>query len=266
MMIERKVNIRKDLGQVEGLISRLISIGQEFGTMDSRWSHMKNNEDFERVYAIVETQKKHSIEEVYATGRDMALFMSDALQSINVDFTTYPSLTSIIDRFKDTWIDSDLNKIKTEGEEAHEGLGLNNWAFRQILIMFEDQINLAKAVKQTLNLLKDSDLYKLENETLVKENSSNIININNVTNSNISVSSDNTSQEIKQSRGVFIKIIEAVESSDIEDKDQLIMATKEMEDAARCGNIAGAYKNFIALASNHMGIIAPFIPALSVLL
>lgn len=266
METKNTVNIRKDLEQVEGLISRLISIGQEFAAMDSRWSHMKNNEDFERVWSIDDKQKKYSLEEVYATGRDMALFMSDALQSINVDFTTYPSLTSIIERFKGTWIDSDLNKIKTDGEKAHEELGTNNWSFRQMLVMFEGQINLAKTVKQTLKLLKESDLYKLEKGTLVKDNNQSSINISNVTNCNIAVSSDKTSQKIQQSGDVFIKIIEAIESSDIENKDKLITATREMEAASRAGSIADSYKNFIAIAANHMSIIAPFIPALSALL
>ena len=258
--------IRKDLQEVEGLISRLISIGQAYHEMDSRWSHMKNNEDFERVWTIDDQQKKNSIEEVYADGRDMAMFMSDALRSINFDFTTYPTLTSIIERFKDTWIDLDLNKIKSEGEKAHKELGLNLWSFRQMLGMFADQIYLANTVKKTLGLLKESDLYKLENGIPMKDKNQGSVNITNVANSNIAVSSHKTSQHIAQSGDVFIKIIEAIESSDIDNKEELITAAREMEVASRAGNIAETYKNFIALAANHMTIIAPFIPALSALL
>lgn len=260
------MKIRKDLQEVEGLISRLISIGQEFRALDDRWSHMKNNEDFSRVWAIKDQSKKYAIEEVYATGRDMALFMSDALQSINFDFTTYPTLTSIIDRFKGTWIDSDLNKIKSEGEQSHKDLSLDLWSFRQMLEMFEDQINLASIVKQTLELLKNSDLYNLENGIPMKDKSQSTVTISNVTNSNIAVDSHKTTQHIDQSGEVFIKIIEAIQSTEIDNKEELIAAAKEMEVASRAGNITEAYKNFIALAANHMTVIAPFLPALTTFL
>jgi len=266
MVNESDITIRKDLQEVEGLISRLISIGQEFGAMDDRWSHMKNKEDFSRVWSIEDKQKKYAIEEVYATGRDMAFFMSDALQSINSDFTTYPTLTSIIERFKGTWIDADLNKIKSEGELSHEDLGLNLWSFRQMLVMFEDQINLAATVKRTIELLKNSDLYKLENGMPMKDKNQSTVTISNVSNSNIAVDSIKTTQHIDQSGEVFIKIIEAIESSEIDIKDELIAATREMETASRAGNIAEAYKKFIQLAANHMTIIAPFLPALTALL
>ncbi|WP_148307638.1 hypothetical protein [endosymbiont of unidentified scaly snail isolate Monju] len=266
MANESEMTIRKDLQEVEGLISRLISIGKEFSAMDDRWSHMKNKEDFSRVWSIEDQQKKYAIEEVCATGRDMPLFMSDALQSINFDFTTYPTLTSIIERFKGTWIDSDLNKIKSEGEQAHKDLGLNLWSFRQMLGMFDDQINLASTVKQTLELLKNSDLYKLGNGLPMRDKSPSSVNINNVTNSNIAIDSHKTTQHIDNSGEVFIKIIEAIESSDIDIKKELIEATREMEAASRAENIADAYKNFIALAANHMSIIAPFLPALTALL
>jgi len=263
---ESEMTIRKDLKEVEGLISRLISIGEEFIAMDDRWSHMKNREDFSRVYSIEDRQKKRDIEETYATGRDMAIFMSGALQSINFDFTNYPTLTSIIDRFNGTWIDSDLNKIKSEGEQSHKDLGLNLWSFRQMLVMFQNQIDLASSVKKTLELLKHSDLYKLENGIPMKDKNESTVTISNISNSNIAVDSHKTTQHIVQSGEVFIKIIEAIESSSIDNKEELISATKEMEVASRSGNIAETYKNFIVLAANHMAVITPFLPALTTLL
>ena len=157
------MDIRKDLHQVEGLISRLLSIGKEFQEMDSRWSHMKNNEDFERIHDIKDLSKKHKIEDVYGIGRDMALFMSEALLTINSDFSTYPTLTSIINRFNDTWIDQDLSNVVPEAKKAQKELEFRSWALQQMYGMFEEQLKLNKAVKQTLNLLKESDLYKQEN-------------------------------------------------------------------------------------------------------
>ena len=111
--------IRKDLEQVKGPISRLISIGKEFETLDSRWSHLKNYEDFSKVWQIEDPSKKNKIEEVYNTGRDIAGFMSLMLQTINTDFSTYPTLTAIIDKFNDTCIDKDLSNIPAEAKKAH---------------------------------------------------------------------------------------------------------------------------------------------------
>jgi hypothetical protein len=157
------ITIRKDLQSVEALISRLLSLGKEFEAMDSRWVHMKHEEDFEKIWMLEDKSKQYKIENVYAKGRDMGLFMTKALFTINYDFSTYPTLTAIIDRFKDTWIDQDLSGINAEAKEAHDSLGLDNWAFNQMLGMFDDQIELGKAVRQTLNLLKNTGLYKQEN-------------------------------------------------------------------------------------------------------
>ncbi len=165
--------IRNDLSQVENLISRLISIGEEFEAMDDRWSHMKNREDFDKVYLIEEQSKKHEIEEVYATGRDIAIYMSEALQRINADFTTYPNLSSIIKHFEGTWVYSDLSEIIEKAKKSHTELNLNLWSFNRMLEMFNDQLNLLTVVKQTLNLLKNSNLYKIENGVEIMSNESN---------------------------------------------------------------------------------------------
>jgi len=259
------VKIRGDLKEVEHLIIRLISIGKEFEKKDSEWSHLKNKEDFDKIYRIDDFSKRSKLEKIYADGRDMALYMSEALQTINTDFTEYPSINSIIERFQKSWVYDDLNPTIEEAKNASSELQLNNWSFRQMLGLFEDQTNLLKAISNTLDLLKNSDLYKQENgEKMPKKNQS--INFGNVTNSNINLNSNNVSQTNISINEIFDKIIETIENSKIENKSEIIQATKEMESGLKKGSFAEAYKNFISLAADHITILAPFLPALSNLL
>lgn len=259
------MEIRGDLKEVSGLISRMISIGREFSSKDSTWSHLRNKEDFEKVYRIPDFEKRTKMERIYADGRDMALFMSDALQAINRDFSKYPTLTKIIDSFQNTWVYEDLAPILNEAKKAAEDLNFNNWAFSQMLYTFEEQAELLKAVAETLAGLKRSDLYKQENgEEVTKQTTS--IHFGDVTGSNISLNSQNVNQSIKSKNEVFNEIIEAIEASDIPNKEELIAATNDMATEAESGSITNSYKKFIALAADHMTVFAPFLPALANLL
>lgn len=167
---EGKMKIRGDLKEVEALITRMISIGNEFERMDSNWSHMKNNEDFSQIHKIEDLGKKSKLERIYADGRDMALFMSEALQSINYDFSEYPTLNIIVERFKDTWVYTDFTPIIEEANNTKDELGFNNWAFDQMISMFKKQVNLLQVISQTIDILKKSDLYKQESgEEMTKQ-------------------------------------------------------------------------------------------------
>ena len=267
IVVESYMTIRPDLKEVEGLISRLLSIGEEYRTKDQWWSHLKNNEDWGRnIWSIDDGVKKAMIERIYCDGRDMELFLSEALCAINYDITTYPTLTSIIARFDNTWINQDLESVLVVAIEAHDSLELNCWAFSQMVTTYREQMALGDVVNQTLGLLKNSNLYKQENGIPMEKDTPNIT-IGDISNSNIAIQSDNASQSIEINNAVFDGLIEAIKSSDIENKEPLITSAEEMKAINSSGNsIAGSYKNFIAQAANHMTIIAPFIPALSALL
>ena len=259
------MKIRGDLKEVDHLIERLISIGSEFARKDSNWSHLKNNEDFEKVYGISDFSKRAKIERIYCDGRDMAGFMADALRTINSDFTEYPTLNSIIERFQNTWSRDDLEPIIQEAKNAASELQFDNWAFEQMLSTLEEQLKLLDATSKTLEMLKTSDLYKLENgETMTKENNS--IKFGDVTNSNINFNSSNVSQSVTANYEVFSKIIEAIESSEITNKDELISATRTMEEESKTGPIASSYKNFMSLAADHLTVFTPFLATLSTFL
>ena len=191
--------------------------------------------------------------------------MSDALVSINYDITTYPTLTKIIERFKTTWVYNDLETILQEAIDAHNSLELNCWAFDQMVSTYREQMALADVVKQTLNLLKESKLYKQENGLPMEKETPNI-SIRNISNSNVAISSENTEQSIAINEAIFDDLLEAIKSSDIEHKEPLITAAEEMKNAHASGAIGESYKKFISIAANHMTLVAPFIPALSALL
>ncbi|MDH0144136.1 hypothetical protein [Aquipseudomonas alcaligenes] len=259
------MSIRGDLKEVEALISRLISIGGEFRAKDKWWAHLKNGEDYNKVWRIQDQAKKIKIEKIYCDGRDMELFMSEALESINFDFTRYPTLTSIIEKLTNTWISQDLETPLSEAIKAHEELGLNNWAFGQMCATFQEQIELAKVVKQTLEHLKESTLYKVENNLPVKTDNP-TISISNITNSNIALNSNNAAQNINANEELFAKLIDAIKASEIQNKEPLVSAAEEMQLEAQSGSIFNSYKKFMALAADHMTVVSPFIPLLTALL
>nr|WP_300311585.1 hypothetical protein [Halomonas sp.] len=259
-------DIRGDFKEVEGKIARLLAIGEEFHGKDRDWAHMKNNEDWERnLHKILDDRKRSFFERIYSVGRDMGLFMSDALLSINYDVNTYPTLTCVIDRFNGSWIDSDLMPVIEEAKKVHEEYELNCWAFKQMVVMFKDQMRLAQVVRSTLNSLKESDLYKLENGIPVNNKTSNI-SISNVSGSNISVESSNVNQHIEGTDAIFADLMTAIDEADIDQKEALKICVEEMRSARGASGFAAAYKQFMTSAANHMTVVAPFIPALSALL
>lgn len=258
-------SVRNDLRDVEGLISRLLSIGETFRRNDQDWSHMKNKEDWHRIDRADDGRKKVQIERIYSDGRDMAFFMSDALCAINYDFMKYPTLTSIVEGFKSTWVYSELEPMLAAGRAAHEELELNNWAFSQMAVLFQGQIDLANAVRQTLDMLRATDLYKLENGLPVEKDKGGVT-IQHVSNSAISVHSSGVTQTVTSDSSVFAELVKALQASHIEERDQLVGLVEEMSKQHGGGTFVSAYKRFMEAAATHMTVIAPFLPALTALL
>lgn len=259
-------NIRVDFKKVEWQVARLLTIGEEFRGKDRDWAHLKNKEDWERnLHKILDGRKRSFFERIYCDGRDMGLFMSDALLSINYDISTYPNLTCVIDRFNGSWIDSDLNPVIEEATKVHDEYELNCWAFNQMVVLLKEQMRLAQVVRGTLNLLKESDLYKLENGIPVNTKTSNI-SISNVFGSNISVESSSVNQQIEGTDAIFADLMAVIDAADIDQKEALKECVEEMKKAQGSSGFGAAYKRFMTSAADHMTVVAPFIPALSALL
>lgn len=259
-------NIRGDFKDVEGQIARLLTIGEEFRSKDRDWSHMKNKEDWGRnLYKITDGRKRAVFERIYNDGRDMGLYMSEALCSVNYDITTYPTISSVIEELDGSWVDSNLDPIVEGAKEVVLEYQLNCWAFDQMVVLFKDQQRLAKVVRDTLELLKDSNLYKLENGIPVDKKTTNV-KISNVTGSNISVASSNVNQKIEGTDAIFADLLAAIDKANIEQKDALIESVADMQKVQGTPGFSDAYKRFMAAAANHMTVFVPFLPALAGLL
>lgn len=259
-------DLRADLKEVDAQISRLLAIGEAFRSKNRDWSHLKNKEDWGRnIYQIQDGLKQAKVERIYCDGRDMAGFMADALLSINFDITRYPTLTSIIERFKGGWVYSDLDPVVEEAQRIHEELNLNCWAFNQMVSTFKEQQNLAKVVRQTLDQMKNSDLYKRENGLPIENNTQNV-SFGDVIGSNISVGSRNVSQSIKDSAAVFSQLKEVIQAANIEDKKPILQAVEKMENTHGTSGFIQAYQQFMSFAADHITVFTPYLTALAALL
>lgn len=259
-------DVRLDLKEVDAQISRLLAIGEAFRSKDRDWSHLKNKEDWGRnIPQIQDGLKKAKFERVYCDGRDMAGFMADALLSINFDITRYPTLTSIIERFKGGWVYSDLDPVVEEAQRIHEELRLNCWAFNQMVSTFKEQQNLAKVVSQTLDHMKESNLYKRENGLPMEMNTPNV-SFGDIIGSNIAIGSSKISQSIKDSSVVFSQLKEAIQAADINDKKSLQQAVEKMESTYGTSGFVQAYQQFISFAADHIAVFSPYLTALAALL
>lgn len=98
------MEIRKDLISAELFLNRLIEYSRVFNNYNVKdWSHLKNREDYDRIYNL-SYEERSDIEEVYGTGRDIAVHMSSKLQAFNYA-DQYPTITSYINSFKGGWLD-----------------------------------------------------------------------------------------------------------------------------------------------------------------
>lgn len=157
------MEIRKDFEEVSSYIARLLSFSKEFSEHDKFWSHLKNQEDFRLVSRVPHTER-YKVEALYSTGRDMAIYMEGTLAEINYDFSRFPTLTSVVEGFVGTWVfgnyDEQIPEIAVEVCKKND---VRLWSVEQMYALFKKQEKVLAAIRVTLNLLKSSNLYKLEN-------------------------------------------------------------------------------------------------------
>lgn len=238
------------------------------------WSDLCNKQDYDNIY-ILEYKDRNLLEEIYCTGRDLANHMSFKLEAFN-RANDFPTLTSYIDSFSSGWL-TEIDKLVDISQKAKEKckeLGSYPLAIKMMIVLFDKQIELLKSVQQTLDIMKTSDLYKIENgefDMSSKETShtTNITNISNVSGKVNFKSTDNsTNIELSKVDQVFSDIANAIEKSAIEpsEKENLHDLVADLQTSYTEGNYKTKYKEFIESVASHIGIISPFLPALSNLL
>lgn len=84
-------------------------------------------------------------------------------------------------------------------------------------------------------------------------------------NSRVNIGSTDNSANVVSRGDLFADIGSALQNNvqDPAQRDALLAATERMKNTVRTPDFGDAYQKFISLAADHMGLIGPFIPALS---
>ena len=266
------MNIRKDFESVATFIHRLVGLGEQFSRYNNEdWPHLKNREDFQKIYRLP-NEERYQLEELYAKGRDCAIFMGSRLREFN-DVGQFPSLAEYVDSFDRTWVNERddhqafLKKIK----EITDSLEHSPWAVRRMIDVFDDQLRLLASVRKTLDLLKQTNLYKIEKgeAPVEKESSITIGHIGGKVNINSTDNSTNILTNISiDSSSIFSGLTDAISNASIEEnqKAQLLAKVEELQQAEGTEGFVQKYKEFMQNAANHMAVISPFVPALTALI
>lgn len=264
------MEIRKDLDSVAPYISRLLSIGEEFRTFDKDWSHLKNQEDF-RFVSMVPYEKRHKVEAVYADGRDMAIYMYDALLSINSDFNRYPTVTAIVEAFKNTWVYGSYDpEVPNVAKEVCAKHNVDLWSISQMVALFKKQEQLLEVVRVTLRILENSDLYKMENGIPIMKQEANI-QVSGNSGSSININSSEATASVTTNYNeptIFSEMISAIKSNMLDNTTEKVLIDNVQALAAshQSGGFKEAYKDFMQNVSAHITVFSPFIPDLAALL
>lgn len=265
------MDVRKDFEEVSPHISKLLSFSRNFHENDSLWSHLKNKEDFKFISKIPHT-KRYKVESLYSTGRDMAIYMAETLAEINYDFSKFPTLTSVVEGFDNSWVfgnyPEDIPDIAIQTCKEND---VNLWSVDQMCHLFRKQEKLLSAIRVTLNILKYSNLYKLENGIEIMSEKNQIINVSGISTSSININSNNAVAAVSQTYNepsIFSEMVNAIKDAglDSETEKELIDNTQALIGAHENGYFSKAYKDFMQNISAHITIFTPFLSGLAALL
>lgn len=267
---EQDVKVRQDLESVAPHISRLLNIGLEFYNHDKDWVHLKNEEDFKLIFRLP-SEKRYKVEAVYSTGRDMAMYMGSSLLEINTDFGRYPTLTSIIEHFKESWVYGGYSpEILDEAQKTCTDHDIELWSVGQMIKLFLRQEKLLEAVRSTFEMLKRSDLYREENGEIILKNEASIT-VSGVSGSSININSAGASATVKTSYlqpAVFDELIAAVKAQEFDKKTEgeLLDNVENLVAGHKEGRFQEAYKKFMQDVSAHITVFSPVLAGLASLL
>lgn len=262
------MDIRKDFESASTFLFRLAGLGNQFRRFNAdEWPHLKNREDFNRIYRLPDEQR-YQLEELYAKGRDCAIFMGFRLNEFN-DVGQFPSLVEYIDSFVTTWAyeHEELQEFIKGIKSLADSLENPPWAVLRMIHVFEEQLRLLASVRQTIEFLKQTNLYKMEKGEVPVERES-AINIGQITGKVNINSTDNSINIAITSSPIFSGLVEAISKSAIEEqhKAQLLAHVEAMKQAEGTPGFVQKYKDFMQNSANHMTVIAPFVPGLVTLL
>ena len=212
------MNIRKDLLPVEAYLHRLLEFANAFTQFEKdNWVHLKNMEDFDKVY-LLEQPYRSAFEELYARGRELAGFMSTRIPLFNYA-KQYLTLADYVDSFDGGWVDevADLHVWLVDVSAMCASVTPHApWAVRRMIEVFGDQLQHLDAVRKTLNILKDSRLYKIEKGevSMAEDTKYGAVIIENLTADKVNIqSTDNSLYFQSGNADVFMNLHQAIKKN-----------------------------------------------------
>jgi hypothetical protein len=158
------MEIRADFQEVEGPLKRLLVYGRAFQEFNSKkWSHYKNEEDFERIYRL-SSEEQLAYEQLYGDGRDCAVTMASYMCGGFNDVRDFPTLRSYVAAFEGGWVyqTKELRAQLAEVAALGQKYGKQPWAVRAMADLFQNQIEILEAAAVVLAELKNTPLYRRE--------------------------------------------------------------------------------------------------------
>jgi hypothetical protein len=172
---------------------------------------------------------------VYGVGRDKAVWLSMHLDRY-YDVGEFPTLKSFVDSFDGSWIYQieDLEESIAAVRNIPD-IKMQSWALNEMISLHEKQIEILKATKNTVEELKESNLYRKEAGLPKKEKMKK--QTINITATNVQVG-DHNQQQLVQS---FNQLVKKIEESDapIEEKQNALSRLKEFLNLPLVTTVAG---------------------------
>lgn len=159
------MNIRDDFKSASIMLNRLLQFAEVFRQYNiDDWPHYKKNEDFFEIYSDYQRSQIGPLEELYGRGRDFAISMSYILTAFNYP-ADYPTITSYINYFENGFLDyvESIKDIPQKAQIRANELNCNLHSIQQMIILFNKQLDLLETIKRTVNSLKSTEIYKIEN-------------------------------------------------------------------------------------------------------
>lgn len=160
------MDIRQDFQPLPFELRRFLEFANIFENNNrNEWSHLKSKEDFSRIYDLP-NEYKDAFERIYEVGRDLSVAMADRLRWFN--YPDYcPTLTHFLNEpaFTSGWVAQipDLEKLSLDAKQKVEKLGYGTpWAIGEMIKLFDSQITLLIEIKRCLDILRQSELYRRE--------------------------------------------------------------------------------------------------------
>lgn len=237
--------------------------------LDKDWSHLKNQEDFSLVWELPADQRQ-PLDALYAGGRQDALNLKNWFYELE-DVSRHPTLSSFVDimlpAVQRTLATSE--SVLANARNAYQSLESKIWSVSQMFELTNRQLAIAKAAADTLDSMRKTNLYKEERgEPTVPDKSHTTINYNSFNSQSIIQSSGATLTTSADTNLLFFNLRSKIQELEISEdrKVELTESVDSMEKSRGTGDFLGAYQKFMSVAADHLGVLAPFLPALAALL